>query len=292
MAVTSAPEVKTGAAPEGAPGAFAPESPGVAPGSGEDEARPLHAATEGRAKLISIIIPVYNEFPRLPLVLQRVIDAPLPAGCEREIIVVDDGSTDGTTELVDQYQGLPLILVHHSIVNLGKGAAIRVGIAKSSGDYVLIQDGDLEYDPREYPLVLEPLVTGQASVVYGSRFRKRPRGMKRMNWLANKILTGAANILFRAGITDEATAYKAFRADVLKSIRLRCLRFEFCPEVTAKVRRSGHRIQEVPISYNARGIEDGKKIRWQDGVQALWTLIKYRIVPLNSFLVGIPEQKP
>jgi hypothetical protein len=113
--------------------------------------------------------------------------------------------------------------------------------------------------------------------------------MKWMNWLANKILTTSANILFGARITDEATAYKAFRADVLKSIRLQCLRFEFCPEVTAKVRRAGHRIHEVPISYNARGIEDGKKIRWQDGVQALWTLIKYRFVPLHSFVVGVRE---
>jgi glycosyltransferase involved in cell wall biosynthesis len=292
MAMTAIDEAATAGTPGASPPAFSPGSPDGAPGLGEHEDRTGRAATEGRPKIISVIIPVYNEFQRLPQVLERVIDAPLPEGCQKEIVLVDDGSTDGTTELVDQYKGLPLVLVHHSIVNFGKGAAIRVGLAKASGDYVLIQDGDLEYDPREYPLVLEPLVTGQATVVYGSRFRQRPRGMKRMNWLANKILTMSANLLFGARITDEATAYKAFRADVLKSIRLKCLRFEFCPEVTAKVRRAGHRIHEVPISYNARGIEDGKKIRWQDGVQALWTLIKYRIVPLDSFMVGVREGRP
>lgn len=288
MAVMTTGEAISVTAPEAVRAVLTPEDPPPSPG--EPEGRISRAASEGLTKTISIVIPVYNEFQRLPQVLQRVIDAPLPAGCEKEIIIVNDGSTDGTTELVDQYKGLPLVLVHHSIVNFGKGAAIRVGLAKASGDYVLIQDGDLEYDPQEYPLILEPLVAGLATVVYGSRFRKRPRGMKWMNWLANKILTGAANVLFRARITDEATAYKAFRADVLRSIRLQCLRFEFCPEVTAKVLRAGHRILEVPISYNARGIEDGKKIRWQDGVQALWTLIKYRVVPLHSFLIGEPER--
>ncbi len=233
---------------------------------------------------ISIVIPVYNEFNSLPQVLQRVMDAPIPAGCEKEIIVVDDGSTDGTRELIDQYQDSKLIMIHHSVVNSGKGSAIRIGLAKSTGDIILIQDGDLEYDPNDYLKLLEPIVSGQASVVYGSRFMAKPKGMKWANWLANKILTGTSNVLYWMRITDEATAYKAFRADVIKSIKLRCLRFEFCPEVTAKVRRMGHAIYEVPITYNARGIAEGKKIRWQDGVQALWTLVKYRFVPLRSFV--------
>jgi glycosyltransferase involved in cell wall biosynthesis len=239
---------------------------------------------------VSILIPVYNEFSTLPLVLQRVIDAPLPEGCEKEIVVIDDGSTDGTTELLAQFKDSPLLLVHYSIVNFGKGAAIRQGLARATGDIILIQDGDLEYDPQDYVKVLEPLVKGAADVVYGSRFRGSVRGMDWSNWLANKALTWASNVAFQAGITDEATAYKAFRADVLRSIRLRCVRFEFCPEVTAKILRRGFKIDEVPISYNPRGIAEGKKIRWQDGVEAFWTLLKYRLAPLDSFLGTVPAK--
>jgi len=239
---------------------------------------------------VSILIPVYNEFATLPQVLQRVIDAPLPEGCEKEVVVVDDGSTDGTTELLAQFKDSPLMLVHYSIVNFGKGAAIRQGLARATGDIILIQDGDLEYDPQDYVRVLQPLVNGHADVVYGSRFRGGVRGMKWSNWLANKILTWTANIAYQARITDEATAYKAFRSKVLRSIPLKCVRFEFCPEVTAKVRRLGFQITEVPISYNPRGIADGKKIRWQDGAEAFWTLVKYRVVPRASMLGTTPAQ--
>ena len=232
---------------------------------------------------VSILIPVYNEFLTLPLVVQRVLAAPLPEGCEREIVIVDDGSTDGTTELLTQYKDSPLVVVHHSIVNLGKGAALRMGIAKSTGDILLVQDGDLEYDPQDYPKILEPLVQGRAKVVYGSRFLHRFRGMKWRNWVANKWLTLAANVLYGARITDEATAYKAFTREVLDAVDLKCVRFEFCPEITAKARRLGYEIVEIPISYNPRGILEGKKIRWQDGVEALWTLVKYRSVSSRSF---------
>ncbi len=232
---------------------------------------------------VSIIIPVYNEFPTLPAVLKRVLAAPLPAGCEREVIIVDDGSTDGTTSLLHDYKTAECMVIHHSALNFGKGMAVRVGLAIATGEIILIQDGDLEYDPEDYPAMIEPLASGRAAVVYGSRFLGNLKGMKWSNWLANKILTTAANILFTANITDEATAYKAFRRDAIADIRLTCHGFEFCPEITAKVRRLGLEIQEVPISYNARGIQEGKKIRWRHGFEALWTLIKYRMAPLRSF---------
>jgi glycosyltransferase involved in cell wall biosynthesis len=236
---------------------------------------------------VSILIPVYNEFLTLPLVLQRVLDAPLPAGCEKEVIIIDDGSTDGTTELIqrlmERHRDVPLLVAHHSAVNFGKGAALRLGLAKATGDVILVQDGDLEYDPNDYQKIIQPFFAG-ADVVYGSRFLgDMKKKMKRLNWLANKILTFAANVLYRAGITDEATAYKAFRRGVIQSMRLECIRFEFCPEVTAKACRMGYKIHEVPISYNPRGILEGKKIRWQDGVEALWTLLRYRFAPLKAF---------
>jgi dolichol-phosphate mannosyltransferase len=241
---------------------------------------------------ITILIPVYNESLTLPLIMQRVLDAPLPEGCEKEVLVVDDGSTDGTTELLSGYKDSPFVVVHHSLVNFGKGAAIRQGLAKANGDIILIQDGDLEYDPRDYVKILQPLVDGTAKVVYGSRFRGRMHGqMKWSNWLANKILTWTSNVLFRAAITDEATAYKAFHAEVARRTNLRCVRFEFCPEITAKVCRLGFKIHEVPISYNPRGVLEGKKIRWQDGVEALWTLIKYRFAPVESFARPIVAAK-
>ena len=232
---------------------------------------------------VSIVIPVYNEYQNIRQVLARVIAAPLPPGCSKEIIVVDDGSADGTTEILADYDPAAKLIVHHSVLNLGKGAAIRIGITKATGEIILVQDGDLEYNPDEYPSILQPIVDGRSVVVYGSRFQGRPQGMKLANWVANKTLTWTSNALFGAHITDEATAYKAFRADILREVNLRCRRFEFCPEITAKLRRLGHEIHEVPISYNARGLLDGKKIRWHDGVQALWTLLKYRFVTLDSF---------
>ncbi len=225
---------------------------------------------------VSIIIPVYNEFRTLHQVFERVLAARLPEGCSKEIVIVDDGSTDGTTALVSEYKE-PMLVVHHSVLNFGKGTAIRIGMAKASGDVILIQDGDLEYDPNDYAAIVQPILDGHADVVYGSRFLGKPAGMRALNLFANKILTLAANVLYGANLTDEATAYKAFRIEVLRRMELQCRRFEFCPEVTAKARRLGYRIHEVPVSYNGRGIADGKKIRPRDGFEALWTLLRYRL---------------
>jgi len=230
---------------------------------------------------VSIIIPVYNEFRTLPQVLQRVREASLPPGTSKEIIVVDDGSTDGTSHLLAAYA--ESIHIHHATRNAGKGAAIRTGLTKATGDIILIQDGDLEYDPADYMQLVAPILEGKAKVVYGSRFRGKPTGMARKNLIANKILTLTANALYDASITDEATAYKAFHIEVLNRLRLDCKRFEFCPEVTAKIRRLGYVIHEVPITYNPRGIAEGKKIAARDGFHALWTLLRYRIARRRSF---------
>lgn len=239
---------------------------------------------------ISIIIPAYNEFRTFEQVLERVQRAALPPGCEKEIVVVDDGSTDGTSQIFGERARSGAVVGCRREVNAGKGTALRAGFAIATGDIILIQDGDLEYDPKDYARLIEPILRGEADVVYGSRFRGSASGMTLRHRFANRLLTAAANLLFDADITDEATAYKAFRASVLREIRLNCERFEFCPEVTAKLRRLGHSIQEVPISYNARGIADGKKIRFADGIEAVWTLLKYRFVSRDSLLRReIPE---
>jgi dolichol-phosphate mannosyltransferase len=229
---------------------------------------------------LSILIPVYNEFRTFPQVLERVRRAPLPDGCAKEIIVIDDGSTDGTSHAIDEFARAGVIIAHRSATNLGKGMAIRAGLALATGDVVLIQDGDLEYDPGDYSRLIEPILRGEAEVIYGARF-PGARDMALRNRVANAILTFAANLLYNARIRDEATAYKAFRTPLLRSLNLECTRFEFCPEVTAKLRRLGYRIREVPIRYNARGIAAGKKIRARDGFEALWTLLRYRVQPLH-----------
>jgi glycosyltransferase involved in cell wall biosynthesis len=230
---------------------------------------------------------VYNEFRTLDQVLERVRQAPLPPGCTKEIVVVDDGSTDGTARILKDYTSSGVVVGHNSILNFGKGTAVRIGITLATGEIILIQDGDLEYDPGDFERILEPIVKGQVDVVYGSRFLGEPNGMAFRNLVANRILTATANLLYDARLTDEATAYKAFRGTLLRSMVLACRGFEFCPEVTAKVRRLGYRIQEVPISYNARNIADGKKIRARHGFEALWTLFRYRLTPLSRLKTGL-----
>jgi glycosyltransferase involved in cell wall biosynthesis len=226
---------------------------------------------------LSIVMPVYNEQQTLSEILKQVRDVELE-GVEKEIIVVDDGSTDGSREvLAAEAEAGDLLILHHD-KNRGKGAAVRTAIAHASGDLILIQDADLEYDPRDYPTLIRPIMEGRVTVVYGSRFLGPRKAMLFWHMLGNKLLTLTTNILYNTILSDMETCYKCFRADVIKDIPLRSRRFEFEPEVTAKVLKRGHRIFEVPISYYGREYHEGKKISWRDAPVAFWTLLKYRVV--------------
>lgn len=237
---------------------------------------------------LSVIVPVYNEVATIREVLRRVASVPIA----KEIIVVDDGSTDGTIGLLQSMQnssdipssGEPLLapcslrVIFHER-NQGKGAAIRTGLAAVTGDAVIIQDADLEYNPAEYPKLLEPFLKGEADVVYGSRFLGYPRRVL-FFWhtVGNNLLTIISNMFTNLNLTDMETGYKLFRADIIKNIPLRSNRFGFEPEVTAKVSRLGARIYEVPISYSGRTYAEGKKISWKDGVSALWAILRYNLI--------------
>ena len=223
---------------------------------------------------LSVIIPVFNEIGTIGRLLELVQASPV----EKEIIVVNDGSTDGTREFLDAHvNGGRRFRVVHLRENSGKGSAIREGLKHISGDLVIIQDADLELDPADYPALIAPIVRGDSDVVYGSRFLRPVQAIPPLIRLFNRGITLATNLLFGVRLTDEATGYKLFRAELLKSIPLRCRRFEFCPEVTAKVIRAGHRIIEVPVAYRPRTREQGKKLRPYDGLTALWTLLRYRL---------------
>ena len=225
--------------------------------------------------ILSVIIPVYNERQTIEEILRRVKIVDIA----KEVIIVDDGSTDGTRDYLRSMESEKDFKVLYQAKNMGKGAAIREAISHVSGDIVIIQDADLEYDPQDYHEVIAPIVEGRSSVVYGSRYIKPGNDLPFTQYkMGVLVLTAMANFLYGAGITDEATCYKAFKADVLKSLPLRCKRFEFCPEVTAKVRKRGYRIEEVPISYHYRTVKEGKKISWKDGLEAVLALIKYRFV--------------
>lgn len=226
--------------------------------------------------LLSVLLPVYNELATFPCLLESVRAVPI----DKEILILDDASTDGTRELLKtQVDGrYPDVRVFYHDANQGKGAALRTLIPFAIGEYCIVQDGDLEYDPQDYLPMVEAFRTEQAAVVYGSRFMRGYPKMRPANRVVNILLAWMVRFFFQARMTDEATCYKAFRTDLLQSIPLTCRRFEFCPEVTAKVLLRGHKIVEVPISYSARTFAEGKKIRWTDGVAAIWTLIKCRFV--------------
>jgi glycosyltransferase involved in cell wall biosynthesis len=226
---------------------------------------------------LSIIMPVFNECETLREILRQVRAVELP-GIEKEILVVDDGSTDGSREILAEEAETADLRVFHHDANRGKGAAVRTAIEHATGDMILIQDADLEYDPRDYPALIQPIVEGRVTVVYGSRFLGPRKAMLFWHMLGNKLLTLTTNILYNAILSDMETCYKCFRADVVKDIPLRAKRFEFEPEVTAKVLKRGHRIFEVPISYYGREYHEGKKISWRDAPLAFWTLLKYRFV--------------
>lgn len=219
---------------------------------------------------LSIIIPVYNEGETIGEIIRQVKTA---KGFDKEIIVVDDGSTDETSKVIKDIKDI--IVIRHQ-KNQGKGAAIRTGIAKAGGDYLLIQDADLEYDPQDILKLLEPIKQGKAEVVYGSRFTGPRRNMFFWHWMGNQLLTLLTNMLYNTTLSDMETCYKLIPTALVKSLRLRAKRFEFEPEVTAKILKKGIRIWEVPISYAGREYHEGKKISWKDGIPALWTLIKYR----------------
>jgi glycosyltransferase involved in cell wall biosynthesis len=222
---------------------------------------------------LTVIMPVFNERATVAEIIRRMRAVELPV--QLQLIVVDDGSSDGSDKVLKAIEDSTVRIMSHPR-NLGKGAAIRTALAAARGDLILIQDADLEYDPDDWPRMLEPILKGKAKVVYGSRFTGERKNMLPLHWFGNRLLSVLTNILFSTTLSDMETCYKLFDAEVLEGMTIVSDRFEFEPEVTAKVLRRGHRIYEVPISYAGREVDEGKKITWRDGFGALLALIRFR----------------
>ena len=228
-----------------------------------------------KIRKLSVIVPVYNERNTVVEVVRRMRAVELPDGIEREIIVIDDGSTDGTRDVLRQLGDSTVRILMHE-ANRGKGASVRTGLALATGDYVLIQDADLEYDPDDWPRLIAPVMRGRARVVYGSRFTGERRNMLLLHWIGNRMLSLVTNVLFNSTLSDMETCYKLVDRTLLNDLALRSDHFDIEPEITAKILKRGIRIYEVPISYMGREFDEGKKITWRDGFAALWTLVKFR----------------
>lgn len=224
---------------------------------------------------LSVLIPIYNEKNTIDELIRRVREVAI----DKELILVDDGSKDGTRDLLKKYESDEDVTVVYHKVNQGKGAAIRTAINHVKGDIVIIQDADLEYDPNDYPALIAPIAAGTEKVIYGSRFLDPDNRHSYWSYyIGGQLVTYITNLLYNQRLTDEPTCYKVFEADFLRSIKLNCTQFEFCPEVTAKVAKRGIKIRELPIHYYPRSMDEGKKISWLDGVEAIWVLLKYRFI--------------
>jgi glycosyltransferase involved in cell wall biosynthesis len=232
-------------------------------------------AAPPKIRKLSVVVPVYNERNTVVEVVRRMRAVELPDGIEREIIVIDDGSTDGTRDVLRQLGDSTVRILMHE-ANRGKGASVRTGLALATGDYVLIQDADLEYDPDDWPRLIAPVMRGRARVVYGSRFTGERRNMLLLHWIGNRMLSLVTNVLFNSTLSDMETCYKLVDRTLLNDLALRSDHFDIEPEITAKILKRGIRIYEVPISYMGREFDEGKKITWRDGFAALWTLVKFR----------------
>jgi len=229
---------------------------------------------------LSVVIPVYNEESTIDEVVRKVLRTEVPL--EKEIVIVDDGSTDRTPRILKKFKNNRIITVITSVINIGKGVAVRIGFEHATGDIIIIQDADLELDPEEYPQLIRPILEGETKVVYGSRFLGERRVRWTASFFANQFLVFLTNLLYNSSLTDIETAYKVISREVLDKIRLRCIGFEFETEITAKLLRLGYKIVEVPISYHPRTTEEGKKVGWKDGMMAVYCLLKFRFIDIKE----------